>query len=162
MTAATTPPRILLIEDDENDVLFLERAFDKAGAPRPFHVLGDGQEVIAYLSGTGGFADRPEHPLPSHLILDLKIPRRNGFEVLEWVRNDPRWKDLHVVALTSSGDQGDRDRARTLGVDGYFVKPSRHPALVEVVKQIMSLWAIDGGPIGSVARPPAAAAQPGS
>src|SRR5262245_42291041 len=159
MTAATNPSRILLVEDDENDVLFLERAFDKAGAPRPFRVLGDGQETIAYLSGADGFENRSEHPLPSHLILDLKIPRKNGFEVLEWVRNDPRWKDLPVVALTSSGDQGDRDRARALGVDGYFVKPSRHPALVEIVKQIVSLWALgerspgSGGPVSPVEEP---------
>src|SRR5262249_40979022 len=129
--------------------------------PRPFRVLGDGQEVIAYLSGTGGFEDRSEHPAPSHLILDLKIPRVNGCEVLEWIRNDPRWKALHVVALTSSGDQGDRDRARALGVDGCFVKPSRHPALVDIVKQIVSLWAIGGGPIGAVAGPPAAAPAAG-
>jgi len=156
----TAAPRILLVEDDENDVLFLERAFDKAGAPRPFRVLGDGQEAIAYLSGTGGFEDRSEHPAPSHLILDLKIPRRNGFEVLEWLRKDPRWKDLRVVTLTSSGDQGDRDRARALGVDGYFVKPSRHPALVEVAKQIVSLWALGEAPPSS-GRPISPAGGPG-
>src|SRR4030095_4123147 len=106
MTAAT-PPRILLVEDDENDVLFLERAFDKAGAPRPFRVLGDGQEGIAHMSGAGGFEERSEHPAPSHLILDLKIPRRNGFEVLEWLRNDPRGKDPRGGGLTSSRRQGE-------------------------------------------------------
>src|SRR5262249_55140786 len=161
MTAATTPPRILLVEDDENDVLFLERAFDKAGAPRPFRILGDGQDVIAYLSGTGGFEDRSEHPAPSHLILDLKIPRVNGCEVLEWIRNDPRWKALHVVALTPSGDRGAGDGAGAGGVDGSFVNPSRHPALVEMVKQIVSLWAMGGGPIGVVAGPPAGAPTAG-
>src|SRR5262249_26306933 len=117
-------------------------------------VLGDGEEAIAYLSGAGRFEDRLEHPLPSHLILDLKIPRRNGFEGFEWIRNDPRWKSLHVVALNSSGDQGDRDRGRGLGVDGYFVKPSRHPALVEIVRHILSLWTLGGDPIGPAAGPP--------
>ena len=127
----TAAPRILLVEDDENDVLFLERAFDKAGAPRPFRVLRDGQEAIAYLSGTGGFEDRSEHPAPSHLILDLKIPRRNGFEVLEWIREQPHLKDLCTLILTSSPEERDRQWAAQLNAKAFYVKPPTPEMITE-------------------------------
>src|SRR5262249_39658814 len=83
-----------------------------------------------------------EHPAPSHLILDLKSARRSGFDVLEWLRHEDGCKDLPVVALTSSGDPGDRDRAQALAVDAYFLKPSRHSDLVEIVRTIASVWGL--------------------
>ncbi len=141
-----TAPRILLVEDDENDVLFLERAFDKVRVPRPFQVLGDGPHVIEYLSGIAPYDDRAQYPVPSHLIIDLKIARPRGLDVLEWLRSDARYALLRVVVLTSSGDLGDRSRAHALGVDAYFVKPSRHADLVEIVRQIAALWGLSVSP----------------
>ena len=128
--------RILLAEDDKNDILFLHKAFQKAGLPKPFRVLSDGQDVITYLSGAGG------HPLPTHLLLDLKLPRRSGFDVLEWIRQDSRLSALPVIVLTSSSQAEDRIRAEEFGVHGYFVKPVAQGELVETVKTIAALWSL--------------------
>lgn len=138
--------RVLLIEDNRDDALFLERAFQKAGLDRLERVIDDGQVAIDYLSGKGGYSDRSAHPLPSHVLLDLKIPKINGLEILEWLRNCDAVKALPVAVLSSSGEKLDRERALKLGVDGYFIKPSRASELLEVVRQIAALWKLPAGP----------------
>lgn len=80
---------VLLIEDDDSDVIFLKRAFVKAGLPHRLQVAEDGRRAIDYLSGAGRYADREKHPIPTHVLLDLKLPEKTGFEVLEWIRNEP-------------------------------------------------------------------------
>jgi CheY-like chemotaxis protein len=134
--------RILVVEDDPDDALFLERAFVKAGVAGFDRVLGDGQEAISYLEGRGPYADRSAFPLPSHVILDLKLPKVSGLEVLGWLRSSERLRDLRVVILSSSGERSDRERAEALGVDGYFVKPSRSADLLQVVREIARLWSL--------------------
>lgn len=139
-----SPPdvRVLLVEDDADDVFFLKRAFEKAGIGGLENVVTDGQEAIAYLSGTGAYADRRVFPPPSHMILDLKLPKVSGLEVLEWVRTHGPRQDLPVAILSSSGEKVDRDRAQALGIDGYFVKPSGQGELVSIVRNLATSWSL--------------------
>ncbi len=133
-------PRILVVEDDREDAFFLERAFRKAGLPGFTRVLADGASAIAYLGGRGEYADRVIHPLPTHLILDLKLPKVSGLEVLGWIRRTELFRGMQIAILSSSGESADRDSAQALGIDGYFVKPSRGTDLLEVVRQIAQIW----------------------
>src|SRR5512141_1912836 len=98
---------ILLVEDDPNDVLLIQRAFQKAGLRDVLKVVGDGDQAVEYLEGKGAYADRTRFPLPYLLLLDLKMPGTNGFSVLRWVRTEPKFKRLLVVVLTSSNLQAD-------------------------------------------------------
>src|SRR5690242_9739823 len=93
---------ILLAEDSETDVLLTRRAFAKANLLNPLHVVSDGEEAIAYLAGEGRYANRAEYPLPELLLLDLKMPKKNGLEVLQWVRDQPGLRGLRIVVLTTS------------------------------------------------------------
>jgi DNA-binding response OmpR family regulator len=132
--------RILVVEDDPNDAILLQRAFRKAGIPGFDRVLGDGEEVIAYLSGKGAYRDRLVHPLPSHLLLDLKLPKVTGLELLGWIRGNREHRDLPIAILSSSGEPADQIRARDLGIDGYFIKPNRSSDLLAVVHDIARMW----------------------
>src|SRR4029078_6111613 len=93
---------ILLAEDDDNDVFLIRSAFHAAGIVTPIHAVRDGYEAIAYLKGAGKYAQRAEYPLPSLLLLDLKMPGKNGFEVLEWIRAELTLQSLRVIVLTGS------------------------------------------------------------
>ena len=99
---------ILLVEDRDDDVVLIRKAFEKAGLTNPFHVAHDGEEAIAYLSGEGKFSNRVEFPLPWLILLDLKMPKVNGFEVLQWIRSQPRAKrrsaTVTISVIGSSGD----------------------------------------------------------
>jgi CheY-like chemotaxis protein len=125
----TIGPNILLAEDDDNDVFFMRRALQKGGIEFPLHVVSNGQEALDYLGGAGHFADRERFPLPSLVLLDLKMPFVNGFEVLTWMRSQEGIRDIPVVVLTSSAEERDRHRAMALGAKAYFVKPPT-PALI--------------------------------
>src|SRR5947208_3928352 len=114
---------ILLAEDDSNDVLLIQRAFQKAGLRNALKVVADGADAIEYLSGHGNYADRDKFPLPFLLLLDLKMLGTDGFEVLQWVRSEPDLKRLLGVVLTSSELQEDVDGAYALGANSYLVKP---------------------------------------
>src|SRR5690349_4712860 len=115
--------KVLVAEDSEDDAVLLARAFRKAGAEKPVHVCRDGQETIDYLSGTDRFGDRSAYPWPSMLLLDLKMPRVSGFEVLEWLKRQGV-ADLPAAVLSSSDHPNDRKRAHDLGACLYFVKPN--------------------------------------
>jgi CheY-like chemotaxis protein len=137
-----TPPRkpILLVEDNETDVLLLERAFRKVSAPAPLQVVRDGLEAVTYLAGQGAFADRASFPLPEFVLLDLKLPKRSGFEVLEWMRRDSRLRDLPVIVLTSSTETGDVIRAYELGALAYLVKPVGFDELRGLAEILCRYW----------------------
>ena len=144
----TARRQILLAEDDPNDVLLLRRAFRLAGLPEPEQVVSDGEEAVAYLDGAGEYADRERHPLPGLLLLDLKLPRRSGFEVLEWVRGDPRVSALPIVVLTSSRQPGDVERAYALRANSYLVKPATQGGLREMVQALDLYWLrMNEGPV---------------
>jgi CheY-like chemotaxis protein len=134
--------RILVVEDNPDDAFFLERAFRKAGLAGFDRVLGSGGDAINYLSGQGCFSDRGSNPLPSHLVLDLKIPKVSGLEVLGWIREQPALRELRVVVLSSSGERRDLEQAEALGVDGYFIKPTGSIELVEIVREIGRRWGL--------------------
>src|SRR6185436_1328860 len=114
---------ILLAEDDPNDLLLIQRAFQKGAVDNPFFVVRNGEEAIAYLSGTEGFSNRTEFPLPDLFLLDLKMPKVDGFEVLQWIRQQPGFSNLVVVVLTTSSDVYDVNRAYKLGANSFLVKP---------------------------------------
>src|SRR5712692_1805635 len=99
--------RILVAEDLPDSVELLKRAFSRAGVTAPVYYVKDGEETIAYLKGEETFANRTEYPLPTMLLLDLKMPRLDGFGVLEWLRRQPGLRRFPVVVFTSSNEQKD-------------------------------------------------------
>ena len=134
------PGTILYVEDEPNDVFFLSRAFQLAGLPNSVKAVSDGQNVLEYLSGTGPFADRELYPLPCLILLDVNIPKKSGFEVLEWIRAQPRLKSLPVLILTSSSHPADMEKARQLAADDYLLKPSDPVKLVQMVQSLHDRW----------------------
>ena len=124
---------ILAAEDEESDRLILELVFEKASLPHPLVMVRDGQEAVDYLSGSGRFVDRSVHPFPALLILDLKMPRMNGFDVLVWLATQPQLKELPAVVLSSSSDDSDIKQARELGAREYFECHVTHPKLHRLV-----------------------------
>lgn len=133
---------ILLVEDNRDDVLMIQRAFHKANFHNPLQVVADGDAAVLYLSGQGPYSDRDQYPLPVLILLDLKLPRRSGFEVLEWLRQQPGLKRLLVVVLTSSRENIDINRAYELGANSYLVKPVKFAALLELVKNLNLYWLV--------------------
>lgn len=131
---------ILLAEDDENDIFLMGRAFDRAKIPNRLFVVRNGQEAIDYLSGTGQYADREKFPLPGLMLLDLKMPWMDGFDVLKWLRNHDQFNMLPVVVLTSSKLQADVDQSRQLGVFDYRVKPQSFDDLVLLLDDVRKCW----------------------
>ncbi len=131
---------ILLVEDDQNDVFFLEYAFESAGINNPIRVVTDGQQAIDYLQGRGRFSDRAIHPMPSLVLLDLKLPVKMGFDVLKWMRQQTRFQTLPVIVLTSSSDILDVDEAYRLGARSYVVKPVSVDKRLELANAIKKYW----------------------
>ncbi len=131
---------ILLVEDNEDDVLFLRRALKMAGVPHPLQVVEDGRKAIDYLEGTGDYANRAEFPLPCLVLLDLKLPRIMGLDVLKWIREQPGLEPLPIIVLTSSQEPSDIQRAYRLGANSYLVKPSSTDKLVDLVKSFSDYW----------------------
>jgi CheY-like chemotaxis protein len=131
---------ILYAEDEENDVFFLQYAFEAAGSCHTLKAVPDGEEAIEYLAGQGPFADRKRHPLPVLVLLDINMPKKSGLEVLKWIREQPPLKSLPVLMLTSSSRPEDREKARALGADDYLIKPSDPLKLVELVRMLQEHW----------------------
>ena len=131
---------ILLVEDDPNDVLLMQRAFRKANLAIALNVAHNGQEAIEYLNHQGKFADETRFPLPTLMLLDLKMPRMDGFETLEWLRQQPGLRRIVAVVLSSSSEITDINRAYDLGANSYLVKPGEFKTLVELVKLLATYW----------------------
>lgn len=133
---------ILLVEDDANDVTLIRRAFERAKLANPVQVVNDGEQAVAYLAGEGEYADRARYPLPVLILLDLKMPRKSGHEVLEWLKQQPGLKRVPVVVLTSSTETPDVNRAYDLGANSYLVKPVAFDDLLGMVKTLGVYWLI--------------------
>jgi CheY-like chemotaxis protein len=131
---------ILLADDNPDDALLMKLAFRKAGIINPIYVVKDGTEAIEYVKGEGTYSDRRRYPFPALLLLDLKMPRLSGFEVLSWIRQQPGLKRLIIIVLTHSSESPDIDRAHELGANSYLVKPSNFDNFVEMVKSLKSYW----------------------
>lgn len=137
---------ILLVEDDPNDVLLVQRAFRKGNLSAAVHVASDGQQAEDYLAGRDGYSDRAQHPLPALVLLDLKLPRKSGHEVLAWLRAQPVLKRMPVVVLTSSRESPDITRAYELGANSYLIKPVIFDDLVELMKRLNFYWRLTNQP----------------
>ncbi len=136
---------ILLAEDDGNDIFLMGRAFDRAGVTNPLFVLRNGQQVIDYLAGVGEYAQRDKFPLPGLVLLDLKMPWMDGFDVLKWIRVRSQFDSLPIVVLTSSRLQSDIDKSRQLGVFDFRVKPREFSDLVLLLDDVRKCWLVESG-----------------
>jgi CheY-like chemotaxis protein len=133
---------ILLVEDNPDDVILTKRAFKKSNISNELVVVNDGVEAIDYLFGTGAFEGRDTTQQPAVVLLDLKLPRMDGLQVLEHIRNDDRTKLLPVVVLTSSKEQEDLIRSYSLGANSYIRKPVDFNQFVEAVQQLGLYWLV--------------------
>ena len=133
---------VLLVEDNANDVELTRLAFAKARLANPLQVARDGEEAIAYLGGEGDFADRNSHPFPILMLVDLNLPRINGFEILEWMRQQPFRDDALIAILTTSDSGPDVRRAYELGADSYLIKPPTPEAMLALVQRLKAYWLI--------------------
>ena len=138
--SAVEPRPILLVEDEPDDVVLIRRAFEQAKVANPLYVLPDGDQAVAYLGGRGKFADRASYPLPVLALLDLRLPRSSGLEVLRWVRAQPALRRLPVVVLSSSRQSEDVNGAYDLGANSYLVKPVGYRALIALVRALDLYW----------------------
>ena len=132
---------ILLVEDNPVDILLMQRAFrNETFANISLQIVRDGDAAVFYLNGDGEYSDRDRYPLPAIILLDLKLPRRSGHEVLVWLKQQPELKRLPVVMLTSSRQTPDVKRAYDLGVNSYLVKPIGFASLLEMMQSFNEYW----------------------
>jgi CheY-like chemotaxis protein len=131
---------VLIVEDEADDAELLGYAFDRIGVVNPRRTLGDGDEAASYLTGVGTYADRHRYPLPGLILLDLKLPRRSGFEVLQFIRSNEAVRHIPVVVLTSSDNQEDIKKAYAVGANSYLVKPVTRDALLAMVRTLDAYW----------------------
>ncbi len=132
---------VLVVDDDEDDRFNIQRAAAKANLANPIVCLKDGEEAVSYLSAVASGEPGPG-PAPVVLILDLKMPRMSGFEVLAWLREQPGLRRLPVIVFTSSAEDPDIQRAYELGANSYLVKPVSFVSLVELMSTLGLYWLI--------------------
>lgn len=131
---------ILLVEDNPDDAELIQYAFQKADIRNPLVIVTDGDAAVDYIGRTGAYADREGHPLPELILLDLKLPRRSGFEVLSFVRRHEPTRHTPVVVLTSSDQEKDIRRSYERGANSYLVKPIGRDGLVDMARTLKSYW----------------------
>jgi DNA-binding response OmpR family regulator len=131
---------ILLVEDDENDFFLVQTAFAKIGISNPLQRVADGDDAINYLAGTGPFADRSIYPLPILILLDIKLPRKSGFEVLSWLRSHDSLFGMIVLIRSSSDHIQDVKKSYRLGANAYWVKPHTFELLLQGLRGLQAFW----------------------
>jgi CheY-like chemotaxis protein len=131
---------ILLVEDNHMDVILTLDAFKEARLKNTIHVARNGQEALDYLFGKDKYANRDEFPIPALILLDLKMPKIDGFEVLRQVKSTEKLKRIPIVILTSSKEEGDRALSYDIGANSYLLKPVSFEGFTEVVKKIDDYW----------------------
>jgi CheY-like chemotaxis protein len=142
-------PSILLADDDEDDLFLIQRAIQSARLLNPVQVVRDGEEAINYLAGEGRYGNREEFPLPFLLLLDLHMPKQNGFDVLRWMRNRPELGEIKVAVLTSSSHERDYLQAMELGANSYFCKPGSLNEFVQLMLRLQGHWLLLEGSASS-------------
>jgi CheY-like chemotaxis protein len=143
MNSASRTFTVLLVEDDLNDIFIVKRAFKMAHVQNPLQVVTDGVEAIAYLKGEGKYADRKTHPWPKLIVMDIKMPRLSGFEVLESVKQSPTLRRIPIVIVSSSDNPNDINRAYELGANAYMVKPMDYRAVQHLFESITQYWGLE-------------------
>jgi CheY-like chemotaxis protein len=128
------PQTILLVDDSENDLILMHAAFKKANYDGSLQEVRNGEEAIAYLKGEGIYRNRNKFPMPTVMVLDLNMPKKDGFELMAWVRAQPVLKRLAIVILTASMRDEDVERSFDLGANSFFVKPSNLEALAAMMR----------------------------
>lgn len=134
-------PVLLVAEDNAMDALLLERVLERCGSVFHFSHVDDGEGVIDYLTGRNGYNDRARYPVPNLILLDLKMPRKDGFAVLRWRQETPDFVQVPVVVFSSSNLQEDVSRAYALGANSYAVKPSDPNRFEALVMALQTWWA---------------------
>ncbi|HTL58471.1 MAG TPA: response regulator [Candidatus Limnocylindrales bacterium] len=138
------PFTVLLVEDDLNDIFIVKRAFKMADIHTPLQVVTDGQEAVSYLRGDGKYADRNTFPVPRLIVMDIRMPRKSGFEVLEWVKtNRQPLRRIPIVIVSSSENPDDINRAYELGANAYMVKPMNFRAVEHLFETITHYWGLE-------------------
>jgi CheY-like chemotaxis protein len=128
------------VEDDPNDITLVHLAFRKVTIPVSISSVKDGDEAVNYLKGEHDYSDRTRHPMPTVVLLDIKIPRQSGLEVLAWIRSQTNFSALPVILFTSSQDLKDVRRAYQLGANAYLVKPVDFKELGETLQSFATFW----------------------
>ena len=131
---------VVLVEDNPDDAELIRHAFIKAGVTNPLVTVDDGDKALDYLHGRSIYADRAAFPLPGLFLLDLKLPRRSGFEVLQSIRAHFPTRNIPVVVFTSSNQVKDIERAYELGANSYLVKPVGRDTLITMIRSLDAFW----------------------
>jgi CheY-like chemotaxis protein len=131
---------ILIAEDNEADAAILQRAFREVGFNNPFHISTDGEDILKYLRGHPPYENRERNLFPRVLILDLNMPRMDGFEVLTWLKEHTECNVIPRIVLSTSRDEKDIQRAYQLGVNSYIYKPPTFEGLVKRLELVLSYW----------------------
>jgi hypothetical protein len=138
---------ILYVEDEASDLLLMQIAFRRLGLASRLQTAKNGQEAVDYLSATGDNAGSGQPPVPALVLLDINMPILSGFEVLAWVREQPRFSTLPIIMFSSSDRPADRQKAANLGANDYISKPSSGADFVGVIKDLYERWPTLGGPL---------------
>jgi len=149
---------VLIVEDNDDDVFMLRHAFRKAGITNPTHVVRTGEDAIAYLAGAAPYTDWNKFPLPSIVLLDLKLPGLGGLDVLAWIRRTPGLQNLRVAIITGCGLDHEMHQAHELSANWFTTKPGSHRSLIEMMKTFRLHWLVFSQ-APHVSRPLQAAAQ---
>lgn len=137
---STVTHTILIVDDNDDDVFALQRALKKTATANPQQIVTNGREAVAYLAGSGRYAERATYPLPFLVFLDLKMPLMDGFEVLGWLREQAHLNQIVVIVLTGSDELKDHQRAYALGARSYLVKPPSPADLQQILISMESFW----------------------
>ncbi|MCE5182108.1 MAG: response regulator [Betaproteobacteria bacterium] len=131
---------ILLVDDNRMDVELALDAFHETHLANRIEVAGGGQQALDYLFGEGDYSDRKRYPLPDLILLDLKMPGIDGFEVLRRIKAVPQIKRIPVIVLTSSREEGDRALSYDIGANSYLIKPISFEGFVAVIGKVEDYW----------------------
>jgi CheY-like chemotaxis protein len=131
---------ILIVDDDENDIFFVKRAFTEINVHCTFHVLNNGQEAVDYLEGAGEFANREKYAMPMMILMDLNMPIMDGFQVLAWLRSRPGIKVIPTIVFSSSDLPADITRAYELGANSFMTKSVTYDALLLKLQTLSQYW----------------------
>jgi len=131
---------ILLVEDGVNDIYFVRPATQAGGAGHRVCGVNNGEEAIAYLKGEGRFADREKYPLPNVVLTDLKMPGMGGFEILHWLRSNPRYAVIPTLVYSNSHLESDVQEAYRLGANSYIAKPTSIKDMVDILHLLYQYW----------------------